>query len=228
MAITTTYYTSGTFSVSASKTIDVSCWGAGGDGNANGTGGSGGAYVGKTFTVQSGSYTVNVGQPNADGFGNGGVSNFISASVIVVQAGGGRSDGTITGQSTFNTGSTKYTGGTGGTFSGTYGNYGGAGGGSAAGGVGNGAAGENGADTGASFPQFGHSLTGSLGASGGTSGGGDGGNAAYYDAGPCSRIIPATNGVVPGGGGGGGYSGESNVSIKTEGTGGAGMVTITW
>jgi hypothetical protein len=229
MATTLTYYTSGILSVTESvRNVTASCWGAGGDGNSNGTGGSGAAYAAKSFTVQSGSYTINVGQANADGLGNGGVSNFISASIIIVQAAGGRSDGTITGQSTFNTGSTKYTGGTGGTFSGTYGNYGGAGGGSAAGGLGNGIAAGNGSDTGASFAQFGHSLTGSLGASGADAGGGNGGNAAYYDAGPCSRLISAANGDLPGGGGGGGYSGESSVSVKTEGTGGAGMVTITW
>jgi hypothetical protein len=225
---TTTFYKSGTFSVTGSTSIGVSCWGAGGNGNSNGKGGSGGAYAAKTLTIQSGSYTVDVGQVNADIFGNGGASSFTSASVIVVRAGGGRSDGTITGQSSLNTGSTKYTGGIGGTFAENYGNYGGAGGGSAAGGIGNGAAGANGSDTGASFPQFGHSLTGSLGASGAASGGGNGGNAAYYYAGTDSRLINATNGDVPGGGGGGGYSGETRVSVKTEGFGGSGMVTVSW
>jgi hypothetical protein len=33
---------------------------------------------------------------------------------------------------------------------------------------------------------------------------------------------------LPGGGGGGGYSGESSTPVETEGTGGAGMVTVTW
>ena len=226
---TTTYYTSGTLAVTESlRNVTASCWGAGGNGNTNGTGGSGASYATIAFTVPSGSYTINVGVPNSDGLGNGGVSNFISASVIRLQAAGGRSDGTITGQTAFNTGSTKYTGGTGGTFLGASGNYGAAGGGSAAGGLGNGIAAGDGLDTGASFSQFGHSPTGSLGASGAAAGGGNGGNAAYYDAGPCSRLITATDGDLPGGGGGGGYSGESSTPVKTEGTGGAGMVTVTW
>lgn len=225
---TTTFYTSGTFTVTGSTSITASCWGAGGNGNLNGTGGSGGAYAQGKLTIQSGSYTVNVGQANADIFGNGGASSFVSASVILVRAGGGKSDGTITGQSSVNTGSIKYTGGLGGTFAANYGNYGGAGGGSSAGGLGNGVAGANGSDTGASFPQFGHSLTGSLGASGTSSGGGNGGNAAYYYAGTDSRLINATNGDIPGGGGGGGYSGETSTSVKTEGLGGAGLVVISW
>lgn len=222
----TTYTTSGTLTLASQKTIQVSCWGAGGDGNPNGTGGSGGAYATKSFTVPAGTYTVNVGTANADGFGNGGVSNFISASVILVQASGGKSNGSIAHQASLNTGSVKFVGGAGGTFAGGYGNYGGAAGGAAGGGLGAGAAGGTTTDSGASFPEFGHTLVGSTGASGATSGGGSGGNAAYYDAGPNSRLIPASNGVYPGGGGGGGYSGETNSAIKTEGIGGGGRVDV--
>lgn len=223
---TTTYTATDTLVLVTQKTINVSCWGAGGDGNPNGTGGSGGAFVTKSFTVPAGTYNINVGTANADGFGNGGVSNFVSASVIVVQAAGGRSDGTIAHQASLNTGSLKYIGGLGGAFTATYGNYGAGAGGSAAGGLGNGANGDAGADSGASFVQYGHSLGGVGGASGGAAGGGNGGAAAYYDAGPNSRLIYATNGEAPGGGGGGGYSGETSPSVRTEGTGAGGRVDV--
>lgn len=228
MAITTVFLESGTFSVSASKNIDVSCWGAGGDGNANGTGGSGAAFASSSITVESGSYTVNVGLSNYDGLGNGGVSNFISASVILVQAAGGRSDGTVGPQTSYITGSLKRGGGRGGLFSANYGNYGSGGGGSAAGPHDHGQDGQSGYDSGASFSQYGHAFTGSVGASGHIAEGGDGGNGSYYFAGTDSRLVAASNGQVPGGGGGGGYTGENNAAIKTEGNGGHGMVTIRW
>ena len=227
MATTTTYTANSSLVLATSKNIDVSCWGAGGDGNPNGTGGSGASYVGKNLTLPAGTYTINVGQANADGKGNGGVSNFISASVILVQAAGGKSNGTIAHQAALNTGSLKYVGGAGGAFVGGYGNYGSAGGGSAAGGLGNGVASSDSTLGGGSFPEFGASLVGGSGASGATSGGGNGGNGAYYDGGPCSRLIPATNGDAPGGGGGGGYSGESSVPVITQGSGGRGQVTVT-
>lgn len=230
MPTTTTYTSNGTFHVTASSVaVNISAWGAGGNGSANGTGGSGGAYAAKSVTLPTGSYSVTVGQPNSDGRGNGGNSTFVSASIILVRAAGGKSDGTIAHQAALNTGSTKYVGGAGGTFTATgYGNYGGAGGGSAAGGLGAGVAGSNGYDSGASFPAYGHPLTGSVGASGGASGGGNGGNASYYDAGTNSRLIPATAGDAPGGGGGGGYSGETNTTVITEGSGGVGRVTVTF
>lgn len=227
MATTTTYTANDTLVLASPKTVDVSLWGAGGDGNPNGTGGSGGSYVAKSISLPAGTYTINVGQANADGFGNGGVSNFISASVIVAQAAGGRSSGTIAHQAALNTGSMKYVGGAGGAFIGGYGNYGSAGGGSAAGGLGNGVASSDSTEGGGSFPEFGASLIGGSGASGATAGGGNGGNGAYYDAGPCSRIIPAINGDAPGGGGGGGYSGESSVPVITQGSGGRGQVDVT-
>lgn len=227
MPTTTTYTANDTLVLATSKNIDVSCWGAGGDGNLNGTGGSGASYAGKSITLPAGTYTINVGQANADGFGNGGVSSFISASVILVRAAGGKSDGTIAHQATLNTGSTKYVGGAGGAFVGGYGNYGSAGGGSSAGGIGNGVASSDSTSGGGSFPEFGASLVGGLGASGTPSAGANGGNGAYYDAGPCSRLIPATNGDVPGGGGGGGYSGESSAPVITQGSGGGGKVTVT-
>lgn len=225
---TQTFTANGTFSVVTSTPVTMSLWGAGGNGNANGTGGSGGAYVVEMVTLPSGSYTVVVGQPNADGFGNGGNSYFESASVILARAAGGKSDGTIAHQAALNTGSTKYVGGTGGTFTTGYGNYGGAGGGSAAGGLGNGIAGSDGYDSGASFPQFGHPLGGAAGANGGAAGGGNGGAAAYYNAGTDSRLIPATDGDAPGGGGGGGYSGETNKTVITEGRGAVGRVDVSY
>lgn len=225
---TVTYTSNGTFSRATATPVTMSLWGAGGDGSANGTGGSGGSYVVKSVVLQSGSYNVFVGQRNADGLGNGGDSYFQSASVIIARAAGGRSDGTITHQASFNTGSTKYVGGAGGTFSGGYGNYGAGSGGSAAGGLGVGIAGSNGLDNGASFPQYGHSVGAVSGASGEASGGGNGGNSAYYDAGTNSRLIPATNGEAPGGGGGGGYSGETNIAVVTEGRGALGRVDISY
>lgn len=225
---TLTYTSNATFSLTASVSTDISCWGAGGDGNSNGTGGSGGAYAASTVTLQSGSYVITVGQRNADGLGNGGVSTFVSASVILVRAAGGKSDGTISHQETLNTGSTKYVGGTGASFSNGYGNYGSGGGGSAAGGLGDGVAAVGSTDSGASFSVFGHNSIGALGADGTAAGGGNGGNGAYYDAGTNSRLIQATDGSEPAGGGGGGYTGESSSPVVTEGRGATGRVIVSY
>lgn len=225
---TFTYTSNATFNLTASVSTNISCWGAGGDGNSDGTGGSGGSYCSRTVTLQSGSYTITVGQRNADGLGNGGNSTFVSASAIIVRAAGGRSDGTIAHQAALNTGSTKYVGGSGASFSGDYGNYGSGGGGSGGGGLGNGVAAVASTLSGASFSVFGSTLTGSLGADGTAAGAGSGGNGAYYDAGPNSRLIPATDGVEPAGGGGGGYTGESSGPVLTEGRGATGRVVVTY
>ena len=228
MPTSLTYTSNGTLNLTASVSTAISCWGAGGDGNTNGTGGSGGAYATRTLTLQSGSYTIVVGQPNADGAGNGGNTSFISASVIIIRAAGGKSDGTIAHQASLNTGSTTYVGGTGASFSNGYGNYGSGGGGSGAGGLGNGVAAVASTLSGASFTVFGGTTGGSVGADGSAAGAGSGGNGAYYDAGPNSRLIAATDGVVPAGGGGGGYSGETSNPVVTEGRGARGQVDIVY
>ena len=104
---TVTYTSNGTFSTATTAKVTMSLWGAGGDGNANGTGGSGGAYSFKMVNLQSGSYPIVVGQRNSDGGGNGGSSYITSASVIIARAAGGKSDGTISHQAVLNTGSIK-------------------------------------------------------------------------------------------------------------------------
>lgn len=225
---TLTYTSNDTFSTATNISASISCWGAGGDGSANGTGGSGGSYSFRSVVLQSGSYTITVGQSNADGLGNGGDTSFISASAIIVRAAGGKSDGTIDHQAPLNTGSVKYVGGTGASFSGGYSAYGSGGGGSGAGGLGNGVSAIASSDSGASFSAFGRTSSGSLGASGAAAGAGSGGDGAYYDAGPDSRLIPATDGVVPAGGGGGGYTGERSGPVVTEGRGARGQVDIVY
>lgn len=225
---TLTYTLDDTFITTSSISASVSCWGAGGDGNSDGTGGSGGAYAARSVVLQSGSYTITVGQRNADGLGNGGNTTFVSASAIILRAAGGNSDGTIDHQAPLNTGSVKYVGGTGVAFTGGYSAYGSGGGGSGAGGSGAGVAAVVSVDSGASFSVFGHTLSGSLGADGASAGGGSGGNGAYYDAGPNSRLIPATDGVEPAGGGGGGYTGERSGPVITEGRGATGRVVIAY
>lgn len=225
---TLTYTSNGTFSTATNISASISCWGAGGDGNANGTGGSGGSYASRTLVLQSGSYAITVGQSNEDGLGNGGNSSFTSASAIIVRAAGGKSDGTIAHQASLNTGSTTYVGGTGASFSNGYANYGSGGGGSGAGGLGNGIAAVASSNSGASFSMFGGNVSGSLGANGAAAGAGSGGNGAYYDAGTNSRLIAATDGVVPAGGGGGGYTGERSGPVVTEGRGARGQVDVSY
>lgn len=223
---TLTYTSNGTFDATASFTsASISCWGAGGSGNSNGQGGSGGAYAFNLVIVPSGSYQIYVGQSNYDGFGNGGDSYFLSASIIRVRAAGGKSDGTISHQSSLNTGSLKYVGGAGGTLYST--EYNGSGGGAAAGGTSAGNAGGNNLGGGASFEQTGHSATGSIGGDGSVSGGGSGGDGAYYKSTTNSGLIVGTAGTSPGGGGGGGYSAETNV-LDTTGIGGVGRVTVSY
>lgn len=225
---TLTYTSNDTFSTATNISASIGCWGAGGDGRQDGTGGSGGAYASLTTVLQSGSYVITVGQRNEDGLGNGGNTTFVSASAILLRAAGGRSDGTIAHQAPLNTGSVKYVGGAGASFSGGYSAYGSGGGGSGAGGLGNGVAAVLSAGSGASFTVFGGTTSGSLGADGAAAGAGSGGNGAYYDAGTNSRLIPATDGVEPAGGGGGGYTGETSGPVITEGRGAAGRVTINY
>lgn len=226
MSTTLTYTADSTFHVTASSvSTAISCWGAGGSGNANGQGGSGGAYAASTITLPSGAYSLYVGQPNYDGAGNGGNTYFVSASIIRVRAAGGRSDGTVSHQATLNTGSAKSLGGLGGVVN--SGDYNGSGGGAAGGGSGAGDAGHINTGAGASFEQFGNSVTGSSGGLGSVGGGGNGGEGAYYRATTISGLIAGKPGSLPGGGGGGGYSGESN-PLDTTGAGGGGYITLTF
>lgn len=226
MSTTLNYTSDSTFHVTASSvSTEISCWGAGGSGNANGQGGSGGAYAASTITLPSGAYQLYVGQSNYDGAGNGGNTYFVSASIIRVRAAGGKSDGTVSHQATLNTGSAKSLGGVGGYV--VSGDYNGSGGGAAGGGLGAGDPGHINTGAGASFEQFGHSVTGSAGGLGSIGGGGDGGEGGYYRATTNSGLIAGKPGSLPGGGGGGGYSGESN-TIDTTGAGAGGYITLTF
>lgn len=198
-----------TSSVSAS----IECWGAGGHGNSNGTGGSGGAYATRMVLLKSGSYVIVVGQPTSD---LGGTSSFTSASVQLVVAAGGKKDGSISHQLAICSGSTINLGGLGGDNDSGYAGYNGASGGGAGGALG---AGENG--------RSGHTATTTVGAIGGRYNNSGvakfGGSGAYYYSGPAiNQVFPATDGDVPGCGGGGGYDYGTDSSAN----GGAGLVTV--
>lgn len=200
-----------TSSVSAS----IECWGAGGHGNRNGTGGSGGAYAAKMFTIRSGSYKIVVG---SGAIADGGSSSFYSGSDLIVAAAGGKMDGTVTHQLAASTGSTIYVGGVGGAnFEGYSADCGGGGGG-CAGALGNGEAGQSGFYAQPTAPASG-GLYNNTGATA------NGGNGAYYYAGAgVNQIFPATTGDVPGCGGGGGY--DYPEGSDSSAAGGDGYVSI--
>lgn len=198
MATTTTFFSSGTFGLTSSKSVTIECYGAGGRGSKTGNGGSGGAYSRVVKTLGSGSYLVGVGQNDYNGYGNGGDTWFKSgsAAVIICQAGGGSQDGTIDWQLTQATGSTNYYGGYGSSDFQGYASYNGGGGGGGAGTSANGSNGES-----AYFS------TVNTAASGGYSvNGGNGGNGGFYYSGASTnRVVSPSEGKFPGGGGGGAY-----------------------
>ena len=211
--------------------VQVECWGGGGAGgsavktnsNAFGGGGAGGAYA-KTANVPvspGNQYVITVGAggisiTNDRATVAGGYSAFSYGNTTNCLAIGGAG-----GVSIFNTGltATNGTGGTGGSTgcigdnffaggngtNGVIGSYGGGGGG---------AAGDNGNGVNAAA-----NLPGS-GGNGIFTGGGAGGGGAPATGG-------GTNGVAPGGGGGGARS-TSLGSVNYGGTGGAGLVILTY
>jgi hypothetical protein len=241
--LTHTYLTSSTFVPTASITsASVQVWGAGGHGNTGGSGGSGGAFASCSINFVSGStYTILVGQATSS---NGGLSNITSASVVLVQAPGGNSDGTITsnGYASYLTGSFfTASGGTGGARATGSGQVNGGGGGSSAGTAAVGVAGSSSLLSGASFSQAGmnpnvSNTTSSLYASpegapaGATAptGGGSGGNGAYYLAQTDAALLPAQSGSFPGGGGGGNDLISFNRGVDNSAAGANGQVTITY
>lgn len=202
-------------SPTGSTTASIECWGAGGHGNKNGTGGSGGAYASKMVILSSGSYTIVVGQATAT---DGGQTYVSSSNGALVVAAGGKMDGTVSHQLAASSGSTVYVGGVGGANFTGYSAYNGGGGGGCAGQNGNGQDGQSGfystADAPASGGRYNNTGVERFG-----------GNGAFYYAGPgVNQVYAASTGSMPGCGGGGGYDypqgGDSSAA------GGAGYVTI--
>jgi hypothetical protein len=196
---------------SSSTVATIQAWGAGGHGGSTGNGGSGGGFAEITCSLGNGDYPIVVGQPTEK---DGGLSSFTSASVVIVQAPGGKIDGTVDEQASLLTGSSTAIGGHGSPDYKGYSSYNGSGGGSSGGPGGNGAVGQSAFYSTKTSP-----------ASGGKDGdprSGDGGNGAFFDAGTFGGIISAQAGKTPGGGGGGAYDYGQNSS----GQGGVGKVEV--
>ena len=207
-----TFNASGTYTINAGFTANVTiqAWGGGGSGGGGGvadgamTGGGGGAYASSTVTLTAGSYAVTVGAggvaPAALGAGiNGGNSSFTA---LVIAAGGTAgtpiNPGGPGAAVAASTGTIRFAGGAGGAQGGFLGG-GGGGGGSAT----NLAIGGNGT--------AGVFLVGGVGGPG-AGAGGAGGNV----------FAASVNGANPGGGGGG-----KGVFGPTSGNGAAGRVIVT-
>lgn len=216
------FLSSATLNLTASKTVVIECFGAGGRGSKTGNGGSGGAYSKVTKTLEAGTYSIGVGKNDYNGYGNGGDTWFKSgsANVVICQAGGGRQDGTITWQLSQATGSTIYYGGYGCPDFMGYASYNGSGGGGGAGNGGNGQSGQS------AF--FSTDLVAAVGGTGswingdGTGNGGNGGF--YYSGANVNKVHPPTDGAYPGGGGGGAY----DYGAETETNGGDGVLFLTY
>lgn len=207
--VTLTPASSSPWNVPAGVTsVQVQCWGPGGDGHASGGGGSGaggggGEYAAETtIAVTSGgtaAFTV--------GAGGSGVSTVFTGSVASVTAHAGTSAGSGSGANgtggTGSTNTTHFNGGDGGNGHANAG-FGGGGGGSSAGTA---AVGGNGGSAG-----------GSAGASGGTapSGGGNGGAGG-------SSTTSGNPGTTPGGAGGGGGG-----TTHSGGAGADGQIILTY
>lgn len=216
------FLSSTTLNLTASATVVIECFGAGGRGSKNGNGGSGGAYSRVTKALESGSYLIGVGKNDYNGYGNGGDTWFKSGSlgVIICQAGGGRQDGTIDWQVSQATGSTIYYGGYGSPDFMGYASYNGSAGGGGAGNGGNGQSGQS------AF--FSTEFTAAIGGTGswiagdGTGNGGNGGF--YYSGANVNKVHPPKTGSYPGGGGGGAY----DYGAETETAGGDGVLFLTY
>jgi predicted CxxxxCH...CXXCH cytochrome family protein len=207
---TDTYDLSGTWTAPVGVTsVEVACWGAGGNGgsgakNHSGGGGGGGAYsYTATIAVTPGNtYTVNVGVGGAATLTDRD-SWFIDNTTILAKGGtdganaggGGSGAGGNGGQAVQGIGTSRYSGGDG--AAGISGTLTGGGGGSSAGTSSNGVSAADG--TGATAP----------------AGGGNGGNG--------GTAANGNSGSAPGGGAGG--AGDKN---NNGGTGASGRVTITY
>ena len=187
--------------------LTVEVWGGGGGGSTltsigNGGGGGGGAYSSGVITVIPGNYyPITVGGGGTSG-STGSDSWFSTSSTVMAKGGIGvtsdKTAGANGGLASAGYGTTRYDGGKGADGSGTYGGGGGSSAGSAA--VGNPATNA----TGATAP----------------SGGGNGG------AGKNGSTGSGSSGLQPGGGGGGAYKTGSGTTAG--GSGGNGMVKITY
>lgn len=221
MSITQLFTTSGTFNLTSSVLVTITCVGAGGHGSITGNGGSGGAYAVTRKTLQSGSYTVTVGQATST---DGGDSYFTSASVIICRAPGGKNDGTITHQTALLTGSEAigYGGHGSPDFQG-YASYNGSGGGECGTGIGdgNGQDGQSAYYSTATSPARGGA---SVGFEGNVGQGAGGVGSFYYAGANVSQIFPAGNGEFPGGGGGGAY----DYGRDSSGGGAGGLVRVVY
>ena len=237
MANNYTYLASASLTITSSVTASIQCWGAGGHGNTNGTGGSGAAFASSSIGLVAGStYFIYVGKTTS---GDGAPSSFGTGSVTLVKAPGGYVDGTVSKQLSLLTGSIRSQGGQGGVP--VPGIVHGGGGGSS--GHPNSANGSDGAANativGASYstagmhPNQSHTATNPrvnpenppAGGAAPTSGSGNGGTGAWYDSSTRSIFYPATAGSVPGGGGGGH---AKNNATDISAPGGNGMIIITY
>ncbi len=198
----------------------VICYGAGGHGHRSGTGGSGGAYA-QSLTdillVSGSKLHIVVGKATST---DGGTSSFsVDDGPIIVQAAGGKCDGTVAHQTSLTTGSWKISiGGLGGGMASGYSNHNGGGGGGGGGYLGDGASGQSGNYAGRSRPARG----GLLNNVDSTSYGGSG---SYYESGARQNlVVSAGNGATPACGGGGGY--DYPDGRDTSGSGGDGVVIV--
>jgi hypothetical protein len=209
------------YTSSAGGPMKIQCWGAGGDGNESGAGGSGAAYAESEGAIGNGTYQIIVGESNVDGS----PSIFSGSFGEIVHAAGGKKDGTVAHQSGESIGLVVNVGGKGSSDFSEYANRNGTGGGGSGGPSGRG---ERGSKGGVFEDRLLSSFyyRNSEAAPGGSSpGGGKGGDGAYnqWGAGP-QTILSAGDGEVPGGGGGGGY----DLVPNTFGRGGKGKVVITF
>lgn len=180
---TTTFTSSGSFTVPCGVTsITVRCWGAGGGGATVGSGGSGGggggAFSESTLSVTAGTvYSVTIG--NGGNPGSVGGNTILDANIVVAVGGAGAvtTTGGAGGLSSACTGTIKYNGGTGANSS--SGNGGGGGGGAGSTGAGNNGSGTTGgaakANNGGTGGTGGSGFFGASGGVGGNYGGGGGG-----------------------------------------------------
>lgn len=250
-----TFLESGTFTVNTTLTIDFLIVGGGGGGASRhgGGGGAGGVVVGTSQTINSGTFSIDIGGGGNAYTGNGGhASNGSDSSfnLFIASGGGGGSssqtsngrDGGSGGGARGNSGKsggdsnqlpyTNTTNVTGYGEPGGYnsgGAYGGGGGGGAGGNGGNSSSGSNGKNGGVGiqnlFRTGSNAYYGGGGAGGGSSSGGSGGNGGGGNGGGGgSNSSTAGTANTGGGGGAGGHNGgDTNYPGKV---GGSGIVVI--
>ena len=252
---TITFLTS-SFWTYAGGTAKIQVWGAGGRGNINGNGGSGGGYAESTIALPAGTYTASVGLCESASFysgssylpiptgsvipnyyTDGSASFFAAGSVALVSAAGGRYDGTTTAQSSSLTGSITFQGGAGGNYTYLWLTNGvdsqtgivRSEYGNLAGSGGGGSAGPSGSGASGSVKGA-HGNSGPGGGFPGVGSVGYGGAGSYYYYGPTAGIFDgvqsASRGSIPGGGGGGSWA--QGLNTDTSMPGGSGQITITY